>query len=195
MSTNILKQVNFISELEKLKTVTRMNRTLDGRQENSAEHSWNAALMVIALKEHAPKDCDIFRVVTMLLIHDIVEIDTGDTFLYDTVKRDAVVDEEKEAAKRIFSLLPNEQAQEMLDLWLEFEEGETIDASFAKAIDNLHPLINHPITRNDGENIGNVSKSQVIEKKKFIKDISPALWEIAQEAINKAVQKKLLRDC
>lgn len=194
MDTKEQGYLTFISELEKLKAVTRVNKTVDGRAENSAEHSWHTALMAITLSEYAPTGVDILRVVHMLLIHDVVEIDTGDTFLYDDTGRDAVAADEQKAAERIFSLLPPKKASEFLSLWQEFEEGKTKDASFAKALDALQPLINHPLTRGEGEKIKGVTTSKVITKKRFIKEVSPQLWEMAEDAIERIREKGIWLD-
>ncbi len=196
MNKKLQQQIAFLGELEKLKTVTRMNKTLDsGRNENSAEHSWHSTLMVLILKEYAPAEIDVLRVVTMLLIHDIVEIDTGDVFLYNEERRKSVEAEELVAAKRIFGMLPSPQDQEMLALWEEFEAEESADAKFAKAIDRFQPLINHPITREKGDKIESVTKSKIIEKKRFLKEYSPQLWEAALAAINRCLEKEIIADC
>ncbi len=195
MRESLKKQVEFISELEKLKTVFRQNQTLDGdRYENSAEHSWHAALMVILFADYAPEGTDVVRSMKMILIHDVVEIDTGDTFLYDEKRREEVAKEEETAAERIFSMLPDPQNSELLALWREFEARETPDAKFAVVMDALQPLLNHPVTRRDGQNIHNVTKSQIINKKSFIKEISPDLWEVAMDAIKRCVKKGLVKD-
>jgi putative hydrolase of HD superfamily len=129
------KQMSFIREIEKLKVVYRQNGTMGNkRQENSAEHSWHIAMMALVLQEYFPHKIDVFRVVKMLLLHDIVEVYAGDTFLYDDKKRLDAKKIEKEAAKKIFSLLPEEQAEDFYTSWLEFEEVaaealEQIDAN------------------------------------------------------------------
>lgn len=187
---NLNKQVAFISELEKLKLVYRQNMVLGGvRQENSAEHSWHAAMMALLLQEHIPFKVDISKVVTMLLIHDIVEIETGDTWVFDTKARKEVEEKEDLAADKLFGMLPKSQHLEYLKIWREFEEGMTPDARFAKAMDVLNPLLGHIVTAPSRTNPMNIKSSQVREKKSFIKDLSPSLWELVEELIVQGVEK------
>ena len=193
MNQDIVKTLLFIEELEKLKTVTRQNNTLDGdRPENSAEHSWHTAVLALMMEEYLPLNTDIYRVVKMLLIHDVVEIDAGDVFLYDDKKRLEVREKERKAAVRLFGLLPEPQKQEYLTLWLEFEEKQSNDAKIAAVFDSIQPLINHNVTGRS--NPHKITKSRVIAKKKFIKDVSPELWEFAEDLINRAVVKGLFYD-
>src|SRR6187402_1947882 len=117
---NLLKQVSFIKEIDKLKYIQRKTKLFNSdRHENDAEHSWHLAMMTIVLAEHSDKPIDVLKVVKMLLIHDIVEIDSGDVFIYDTVKNHTNTDEELLAAQRIFGLLPEEQAKEFIAIWQE----------------------------------------------------------------------------
>jgi putative hydrolases of HD superfamily len=193
LSEDLIKQLSFISELEKLKTVYRANKTLDkNRYENSAEHSWHIALMAVILIEHSTlQDIDMLKVLKMLLIHDIVEIDVGDTFLYyDEMKADSIR-KEKDAAKRIFGLLPEKQSKELIELWNEFEERKTKEAIFAASMDGLQPLINHFLTTSENENPYKMTKTEVVKKKEFIKEASPTFWEIALGLIEKSVAKGL----
>lgn len=129
------KQLALVMELDQLKSVLRRTRvkSAQGRLENSAEHSWHVALMAILMEEHANEPVNIARVVKMLLLHDIVEIDAGDTFVYDTAASKVQAEKELVAAQRLFALLPNDQGQELLELWLEFERAESADAKFGKA--------------------------------------------------------------
>ena len=125
---NLLKQVSFIKEIDKLKYIQRKTKLFNSdRQENDAEHSWHLAMMTIVLAEHSNKPIDVLKVLKMVLIHDIVEIDAGDTFIYDTTKSHTNTHEEFIAAKRIFGLLPTEQAEAFIAIWQEFEEGITDD--------------------------------------------------------------------
>jgi len=193
MSHGVGKLLPFIEELEKLKTVTRQNNTLDGdRPENSAEHSWHTAVMALMMEEYLPENTDINRVIKMLLIHDVVEIDAGDIFLYDDKKRVEVREKERKAAVRLFGLLPGSQKQEYLALWLEFEKRQTNEAKIAAVFDSIQPLINHNITSHS--NPHKITRSRVIAKKQFIKDVSPELWELAEDLINRAVAKGLYLD-
>ena len=127
---NLSKQINFIKEIDNLKYIQRKTKLFNSdRHENDAEHSWHLAIMTIVLAEHADHPIDVPKVLKMVLIHDIVEIDAGDTFIYDTTKNHSNTEEELIAAERIFGLLPPEQAQEFIAIWKEFEDGETTDGS------------------------------------------------------------------
>lgn len=188
------QQMQFIREIEKLKIVYRQNGTIGNkRQENSAEHSWHIAIMAFVLAEYFPKKVDIFKVVKMLLVHDIVEVYAGDTFLYDEKKRDDAKEIEKKAAKKIFSLLPEEQAEDFFKTWLEFEENKTNEAEFAKILDNLQPILNHFTTNNQNIIGKELTKRQIAAKKAFIKDFSPELWEYADMILDKSVEVGLYK--
>ncbi|UTC65454.1 HD domain-containing protein [Treponema sp. OMZ 788] len=180
------KQMGFIFELEKLKTVYRQNGIIGGlRQENSAEHSWHIAVMALLLAEYCKEKIDLLHTLKMLLIHDIVEVYAGDTFLYDTQKREEAKTDEKIAADKIFSLLPDDQKEDFMNTWLEFEERKTPEAQYAAVLDNLQPLLNHYYTNNRNIIKKNLKKSQIIDKKEFIKDFSEELWAFALDIIEK----------
>lgn len=138
-------QIAFIVEIDKLKGVLRENPTADGsRRENTAEHSWQLAMAAMVLAEHADEPVDVSKVVSMLLVHDLVEIDAGDTFVYltmDAAGRDEQNRREEVAAERLFGLLPDDQASEMRATWDEFEAANTPEACFAKAVDRLAPML------------------------------------------------------
>ena len=192
-SNNLKEKIAFISEIEKLKIIYRQNGVIDkSRAENSAEHSWHIALMAILLHEHTKfKELDMLKVIKMLLIHDIVEIDAGDTYLYNEQGKHEAIETEKNAALRIFGLLPTPHKEEFISIWLEFEEHITPEAQYARSIDALQPLLNHLITANENENPHKLSKSKVLNKKAFIGNISDDLWIIAQDIIEKSVIKGL----
>jgi putative hydrolase of HD superfamily len=187
MSNNFEKALRFLNEVEKLKMVYRQNMVVDGsRYENSAEHSWHIALMAIVLSDFSDnKNIDLLRVIKMLLIHDIVEIDTGDIFLYDVAANQNKLENESESAKRIFGLLPEEIRDEFLALWNEFEKRETPDALFAAALDGMQPLMNHYASQGKGIERHNIKSSQVISKKKYIEQASKTMWEYSLEIIKK----------
>ena len=193
-STNLLSQIAFIKEIDKLKLIQRKTRLFNSdRHENDAEHSWHLAMMTIVLAEHSDKPIDILKVLKMVLIHDIVEIDAGDTFLYDTTKDHVNTDEELIAAKRIFGLLPETQAAEFIAIWTEFEDGITDEAKFAKSMDRLEPLLQNT-SNNGGTWVEyNVPYEKVYEKKKAIKEGSATLWEFAEGLIDESVKKGLLK--
>ncbi|MFT3911358.1 MAG: HD domain-containing protein [Ferruginibacter sp.] len=191
---NLLKQVAFIKEIDKLKYIQRKTKLFNSdRNENDAEHSWHLAMMTIVLAEHANKPIDILKVVKMVLIHDIVEIDAGDTFIYDTVKNHTNTDEEFIAAKRIFGLLPAEQAEEFIAVWKEFEDGITDEAKFARSMDRFEPLLQN--TSNNGGTWAefNVPYQKVYEKKKVIENGSTSIWKYAEQLINESVEKGILK--
>ena len=135
------KQMDFIIEVDKVKNIVRQTYLADGkRKENDAEHSWHLALMAVLLKEYAREEIDLSRVIPMVLIHDLVEIDAGDTYAYDEEGASTKADREEKAANRIFGLLPKEQGTYFMELWREFEAYESSDAKFARMLDNSQPL-------------------------------------------------------
>ena len=194
-TTDLLDQIAFIKEIDKVKYIQRKTKLFNSdRNENDAEHSWHLALMAIVLAEHSDQPIDILKVVKMVLIHDIVEIDAGDVFIYDTQKNHDNTDEERLAANRIFGLLPKKQADEMIAIWEEFEAGETNEAKFAKSMDRLEPLLQN--TSNDGgtwKEFG-VNYKKVYEKKSVIKEGSTTLWNYAEGLINESVVKGILKN-
>ena len=190
----LLKQINFIKEIDKIKYIQRKTKLFHSdRPENDAEHSWHLAMMTIVLAEHSDVPVDVLKVLKMVLIHDIVEIDAGDTFIYDTQKSHSNTENELIAAKRIFGLLPDEQAEELIEIWQEFEAGETPDARFAKAMDRIEPLLQN--TSNNGGTWleFDVDYSKVFEKKKVIAQGSTTLWEFAENLLNESVEKGILK--
>ena len=191
---NLLKQVEFIKEIDKIKYIQRKTKLFNSdRHENDAEHSWHLAMMAIVLSEHANEQIDVLKVLKMVLIHDIVEIDAGDTFIYDSVKNHSNTKEELKAAKRIFGMLPTEQAQEFISIWEEFEEGKTNEAKFARAMDRFEPLLQN--TSNNGGTWSefNVKYESVYNKKKLIKEGSKSIWGFAEELINDSVENGILK--
>jgi putative hydrolase of HD superfamily len=191
------KQLDFVIELDKLKSVYRqaLVKSDDNRFENSAEHSWHITLTAQILHQYAVEKVDITRVMSMLVIHDIVEIDAGDMFAFSGQKNLAE-QEEKEvaAATRIFGLLPDKQFQHYKQLWLEFENAETMDARFAKAIDRILPLLQN--MRNEGGSWArhSIAKSQVLSRNKYLEGLAPKLWLYVCEQIDLAVDKGWLRN-
>ena len=180
-SNEPIAQVPFLQEVEKLKDVCRANKTIDGRLENSAEHSWSVSLMAVLLSGYCETQTDMLRVVKMLLIHDIVEIDAGDTWLYSP-DQSLKAQKEADAAQRIYSLLPSGQAEEYIGLWREFEERVSEEAKFAAVIDGLQPLLNHAMTGDPKD--GTIPTELVREKKAYIQDFAPKLWSMAESLID-----------
>ena len=190
----LLQQIEFIREIDKLKYIFRKTKLINSdRLENDAEHSWHLAMMAIILAEHSNEPIDVAKVMKMVLIHDIVEIDSGDVFAYDTVKSHNNFDEELKAAKRIFGILPNEQAEEFLNIWIEFEEMKTPESKFARALDRLEPLLQNASNNGGTWREFDVKFDKVIEKKKAIKDASEELWKFAKQLIDESVEKGILK--
>ena len=143
--SRLQQQMNFILEIDKEKRIGRQTYLSDGeRKENDAEHAWHLAIMTLLLAEHAREPIDVLKTVKMLLIHDIVEIDAGDTYAYDEEAKQTQADRELLAAKRIFGLLPADQGEDLMALWREFEEQKTPEARFARTMDNLQPQTGRP---------------------------------------------------
>ncbi|WP_353719036.1 HD domain-containing protein [Dyadobacter sp. 676] len=191
---NLLKQIEFIKEIDKVKYIQRKTRLFNSqRHENDAEHSWHLALMALVLAEHSNAPIDILKVIKMVLIHDIVEIDAGDTFIYDSQKNHSNTDEERMAARRIFGLLPESQADELIAVWEEFEAGVSSEAKFARAMDRLEPLLQN--TSNEGGTWSEfgVGYEKVYEKKSAIKHGSETLWDYARQLIDESVDKGILK--
>lgn len=189
----LLKQVAFIKEIDKLKYIQRKTKLFNSdRPENDAEHSWHLAMMTIVLAEHSDKPIDVLKVLKMVLIHDIVEIDSGDIFIYDAVKNHTNTEEELLAAKRIFGLLPAEQAEEFIALWKEFEEEMTDEARFAKSMDRFEPLLQNTSNNGGTWTEFNVPYQKVYDKKKAIQNGSATLWNYAENLINESVDKGIL---
>ena len=188
------KQIEFIIEADKLKHTLRRTLLLDrSRNENSAEHSWHIALTVLVLSEYArEKTIDVLRVVEMLLIHDLVEIDAGDTYCYDDQDREDQVQREALAADRIFAILPEDQARSFRKLWDEFEARETPESRLANALDRLQPFLHNYFTEGQIWQENNVKRSQVETRMQPVEDGSPFLWNFVRTLLNDAVKKKYL---
>ena len=192
MLERLQQQLAFTNELEKLKATHRNNRTLDAyRFENSAEHSWQGALMALVFREYIPEEVNLEKVMSMLLIHDLGEIYAGDTFIFDDVGKIDSYHRELESLKISLDKLPSDQQDSFLGLWQEFETGISIEAKYARVLDALVPLLNHLEVAQPHDNPHGLTKSQVISKKSFIQETSETLWELAQEVIDQNVAKGL----
>lgn len=188
MDHRLKQQIEFIITLDKLKNIQRRSYLVSGeRTENSAEHSWHIALMALLLAEYSNEDIDVEKTARMLLVHDIIEIEAGDTYCYDDVV-DQKLREEK-AADQLFSMLPDDQAVMMRALWDEFESGESPESRFAAAMDRLMPLLQSYHTHGKGWKENEISKSQVLERNGPIVDGSKSLWIYAEKLIEDAVEK------
>ena len=178
MDRRIEKQFAFIKEIDKEKFIERQTLLTGGkRKENDAEHAWHMALMTILLSEYSNEKIDVLKTVTMLLLHDIVEIDAGDTYCYDEEGKKTQHEREQRAADRIFGLLPEDQCEKLKSLWLEFEEGETAEAKFAHTMDNIQPLMLNDATDGKMWVERKIALSQVLGRQKNTPKGSQTLWE------------------
>ena len=193
-ANTLLKQIEFIKEIDKIKYIERKTKLFNSdRRENDAEHSWHLAMMALVLAEHANEDIDILKVIKMVLIHDIVEIDSGDIFFYDANNGHTNTEEELKAANRIFGILPADQAEELIKIWREFEDGETAEARFAKSLDRFEPLLQNYSNKGGTWQEYDVSHEMVYGMKSNIKDGSKTIWQYAEDLINDSVEKGYLK--
>src|SRR5580658_5285968 len=188
------QQMRFVGEIDRLKGVLRQTMLAGpGRRENSAEHSWHLAMMAVTLGEHAPPGTDIGRVTAMLLLHDLVEIDAGDLFVYADDAQQAKQEEaEHAAADRIFALLPPDQAASLRGLWDEFEERASPEARFARALDRLQPMLENVRAGGGTWQAQAVTADRVLEKVRLIEEGSAALGQYARQLIEQAVEDGIL---
>lgn len=191
MSIRFEKQMKFIYEIDKVKKIIRKTKIFDGsRHENDAEHSWHLAIMALVLNEHSNKVIDVFKVIKMVLIHDMVEIDAGDTIVYDIDKRQKEKEELK-CADRIFGLLPDDLRDDFFALWQEFEERTTPEAKFAAAIDRAEPIIQDYYNEGYSWRKHDISKEQVIEVNGYkIEDGLKTLWDHIKSLIDECEKKE-----
>ncbi len=189
------QQLAFVREVDKLKHIFRRNWLLNGsRLENDAEHSWHLALMAFLLPEYAAdENLDVTRVLKMVVVHDLVEIDAGDTYAYDSKGRETQAERELRAADRIFSLLPPDQASEFRALWEEFEARETAEARYAGALDRLQPLMHNYFTEGRAWREHGITADQVVVRCHPIVDGAPRLWQYAEQLIADAVARGYLK--
>lgn len=189
IAERLARQVAFLVECDRLKEIFRQTlNTQSRRQENDAEHSWALCLFVITLVEHSNVSVDVLRVLKMLLIHDLVEIDAGDTFAYDTARMADQHDREARAADRIFGLLPPDQAREFRGLWDEFEAKQTPEAKFATTVDRFQPMLLNCLTEGAAWRRHGVRHGQVVARNAHVAHGSAALWEFISARIEQAVK-------
>ena len=181
----------FILELEKLKAVQRRTKPLGlDRYENSAEHSWQVSLLALVLAKYANESIDITRVMKMLLLHDIGEIDADDAFFFDDGKREAAKGKEAAGIKRVFEILPKETADEFIALWKEFEYGETNEAKYARSIDRVMPMLQNLYNNKQSWTEHGVRKEQILEKTSPIVSAgSDKIWKTIEEKVNLAFEE------
>jgi putative hydrolase of HD superfamily len=193
LEERLARQLAFCLELDRVKDIFRRNTLADGsRHEGDAEHQWHVAVMAMILAEYADEPVDVTRVLTMLLLHDVVEIDAGDTFLYDTAARAAAVDKERAAADRIFGLLPDDQRDQYRALWDEFEAKESPDARFAGALDRLQPMLLNAAGGGAGWRDNGVVASQVAGNAATIAAASSTLADVARALVAGVVADGIL---
>lgn len=176
------QQFEFIREIDKEKFIGRQTYLSDGkRKENDAEHAWHMAIMTILLSEYANEEIDVLKTVTMLLIHDIVEIDAGDTYAYDEEAKKTQKEREQKAAERIFGLLPPDQGEKFKKIWEEFEARETKEARFARTMDNLQPVMLNDATDGKAWVEHGVHLEQIMKRNQNTAEGSETLWEYAYQ--------------
>ena len=189
------KQIDFVLEIDKEKNILRQTHLTDyRRQENDAEHAWHIAVMIYLLKEYANEEFDVAKAMMMALIHDIVEIDAGDTYAYDTKNLETQKEREEKAAERIFGLLPEEQKQELKGLFEEFEACESSEAKFARVMDNFQPILLNDSNNGEDWKVHKIKKSQVENRQKSSQLGSKDIWEYTSELIERNVKKGNLID-
>jgi putative hydrolase of HD superfamily len=166
----------------------------ESRRENSAEHSWHIATMAMVMAEYAPQPVDLLKVVKMLLLHDVVEVEAGDTFCYDVAANHDKEEREQRAADRLFGLLPADQARYFRDLWDEFEAGQSSEAAFANALDRFQVLLQNFNTRGGTWRIYAIDKARVVQRMLPIKTGAPALWPIVEGYLAQACSSGILKE-
>jgi putative hydrolases of HD superfamily len=184
------RQLEFILEIDRLKSVLRQSYLIDNdRHENSAEHSWHLAVAAMVLAEHAKEPIDVSKVIRLVLVHDLVEIDAGDTFIYDEAGNAGKAAREQKAADRLFGLLPEEQGQTFMVLWREFEDRQTPEAKFAFALDRLMPILHNVFTQGRSWKEHGIRQEQAIAKNRPIEFGSPILWQAVESLITQTLAK------
>jgi putative hydrolases of HD superfamily len=190
LSERLRRQLEFILEIDRLKSVLRQSYLLDSeRRENSAEHSWHLAVAAMVLAEHAKEKIDTAQVIRLVLVHDLVEIDAGDTFIYDEAANVGKAAREQEAATRLFGILPEEQGQTFMALWREFEDRRTPEAKFAFALDRLMPILHNVFTQGGSWKEHGIRQEQALAKNRPIEDGSPVLWQAVESLITQTLAK------
>lgn len=189
------KQIAFILEADKEKNILRQTHITDYlRQENDAEHAWHMALMVYLLREYANEKFDVGKAMVMALIHDIVEIDAGDTYAYDEKNLATQAEREEKAAKRIFGLLPSDQEKELKSLFYEFEANQTPEAKFAHAMDNFQPLLLNNSNNGGDWRAHGVDKTRVMKRQEKTRLGSADIWEYTRKIVEENVKKGNIKD-
>jgi len=187
------QQINFLLEIDKLKSVLRRTYLIaEDRHENTAEHSWHLAMMAMLLAEYANEPIEPARVIKMVLVHDIVEIDAGDTYFYDAAGALDKAERERRAADRLFALLPEDQGRELRELWEELESGQTPESRFASALDRFIPQLHNYYTQGKSWKEHGVTAERVLERNASMAGGSTKLWEWTRALLDDAVEKGFL---
>ena len=195
MEERLRKQKEFILEVDKMKQIYRQTHIRGyERQENDAEHSWHLALMAVLLAEHADEEVDLLKVITMVLIHDLVEIDAGDTYAYDEAGKQTQRAREEKAADRIFGMLPKDQGENFRALWEEFDAYETPEAKFAHVCDNVQPLMLNHATDGKSWRERGIKRSQVEKRNSRVGESSQTMKTYIEEILDKNVEKGNLKN-
>lgn len=195
MEERLKKQMDFLLEVDKLKFINRQTYLSDGtRRENDAEHSWHLALMAVLLSEHADEEVDLLKVITMVLIHDLVEIDAGDTYAYDEAGKQTQRIREEKAADRIFAMLPKDQGEKFRALWEEFDDYETPEAKFAHVCDNVQPLMLNHATGGKSWRERGIRRSQVEKRNSRVGESSRTMKAYVEDILDKNVEKGNLKN-
>lgn len=193
MNERLEKQINFMLELDKMKNLYRQTYVLhEDRKENDAEHSWHLAILAFLLAEYSNEPVDVMHVMKMVLLHDVVEIDAGDTYCYDQEGYKSKADREEKAAQRIFGLLPDDQREEYYALWREFEDGNTVDSKFAALLDRIQPLLLNYTKNGISWQEHGIFKDQVLARNKNVHEASDTLADLIISIINDAAKNGFL---
>lgn len=192
-NARLAQQLAFIVEIDRLKGVIRRAPLVDGsRRENSAEHSWHLALMAMVLCEHVDEAVDVGRAIRLVLVHDIIEIDAGDTFAFDVTGYVDKTEREERAAGRIFGLLPEDQAAEFRALWEEFEAGRTAEARFANALDRLMPLLHNYLNEGGVWRENGIGADRVRQRMAPVGQVSAELGDLVEAFVTGAIERGYL---
>lgn len=196
ITERLSRQIEFIVEMDKMKQIYRKNFVIGGeRYETDAEHSWHLAIMAVLLAEYVDKaQVDVFKVLKMVLLHDVVEIDAGDTYCYDQQAGLDKAVRETQAADRLFGLLPDDQAREFRALWEEFEQKQSPEAKLANALDRLQPLLLHYHTHGKSWMLNNITSEKVKTRNQRTAEVSEELGRLVDEIIQDAVRKGYLKE-
>lgn len=193
--TRLEQQVNFIVEIDKVKNIFRQTYLADAnRKENDAEHSWHLAISAFLLKEHVKEEVDLLKTILMVLIHDLVEIDAGDTYAYDDAGAIDKREREEKGAERIFGMLPEDQGTYFRELWEEFEAYESADAKFAHLLDNFQPLLLNDVSNGKSWEEHGVKKSQIYKRNAKIEETSVPVWEYMKALVQKHIELGHVKD-